>query len=1440
MPTSTELLASYAPSLILRALSKNPALGVDPTSAPLPAAVLFADITGFTALTERLGQSGPSGAEEMTSILNAYFEPLVALVNAHGGDVVKFAGDALLAVFPAEDEPDGEGEAQRQAARRLEAVTARAAHCGVTIQSTLGDYQAAPGIALQVRVGIGAGVVVTAHLGGVAGRWELLVTGAPLAQVSQAGSRAEPGQVVVSREAWALIGPRAEGQPLAEGGARLERVREPLPLRALSTPALGPEAEPALRAYIPAIIATRIAAGQTRWLSELRRVTVLFINLPSWTEGAPLEKAQTTMRAVQTILERYEGTLTRVGADDKGTTLLAAFGLPLLAHEDDPYRATQAALEIQAVLAAEGLRGSIGITTGRAYCGVVGSSVRHEYTVIGDSVNVASRLMQAAAARERGAPASADQTARPGASVPIYCDEATRLEASPRLRFSEGAAISVKGKAEPVTVAEPLGLHAAAAAHGGGKARAALVGRSRERQILREALQRLKGDGKGRVVLLSGDAGIGKSRLVADLLEQADAIGVNRFTATADAIDKSTAYHAFRPLLRGLFGLDALPDDRAAQRAHVLAAIAARAPELVRLAPLLNALLSLDIPDTETTALFTGRVRADNTLDLLVRLLENHTGSSGALLALEDAHWLDSASWALTLALSQRLPSLLLVIATRPMTEPLPAEYRRLRDAPDTLRLDLSVMAPEESVALVEQRLGVTALPEPVIRLIRDKAQGNPFFSEELAYALRDSGLLVLDGDQCRLAPAAGDLSDLKFPDTIQGVVTSRIDRLPPAEQLTLKVASVIGRIFGYKALREIHPVDADRMNLDTYLTELAQLEFTPQDESEPELAYIFKHVITQEVAYSLMLFAQRRQLHRVVAEWYERSYAEDLSPYYPFLAHHWKRVVESGQKDDDCLHKAIGYQEKAGDQALERFANQEAIAFFDAALELKKEPRQGGLVAFSADEGQAVAEASLVRRKGTALLGSSQFGPAVQAFEHALVTLGAPRVQDRAALVTFSAQEEPSVIAPELEDALNKQDAERLFTLLWPDPSVRERLLSDEDFATETLRTYEQLPEIYYFTKGNGAVIEAALRTISIAERLTPRRGESFEPVLAKAYTVVPWALIGVPRLRGVAQRYFDKALQATDAANQPAVTAYTCSVLSVCSFSVGNFESVEQIADRAIEASRRIGDARREVYALIIKSGMLYYQARFAESADIAIAICEKGRRIQDAPSQLSGLMIQSHALLVRGERDVSAEVLPLLERAEQFLGPFMPAELRLGVHGGQAMLHWRSGNHELARQATQKVSIVDVRLKNSFINAIGYLGLIEVSLGLFESASTAADASAGKSAEPAARAACDALNMNAASLPLLKPHALRYEGLYQHLTGAPEKAHHHWQESAALAKQLGLPHAEALAHHEIGRHLPPEDPARQTHLARAAAIFSAVGATYHLGQTQALLGR
>ncbi|MFQ5617302.1 MAG: AAA family ATPase, partial [Anaerolineales bacterium] len=507
-----------------------------------------------------------------------------------------------------------------------------------------------------------------------------------------------------------------EGVSISGGFVRLTALRETLPSAPLELPTLREGMEAGLMAYIPGAVLKRLSALESGWLPELRWVTVLFINLPDLNYTTPLEQAQKAMRTLQTALYRYEGSVNKISVDDKGTILVAVLGLPPFAHEDDAVRGVQAALAMQDELTTLGWRSSIGVTTGQVFCGPVGNDVRREYTVMGDVVNLAARLMQVAAGE-------------------IRVDTVTYRDAQYRILFNPLPPVQIKGKATPVVLYRPQGEE-----HHIVHAQTQMVGRDQERAVIAARLQTLLRGGPGNVLLIEGEAGIGKSRLVQDLVRQAEALGIEYLMGAGDAIEKATTYHAWRPVFRQIFGMDTpgkadsltLKDE---QRAHILQQFEGD-PDLQRLAPLLNDVLPLNWEDNEFTQDLAGELRANNTLELLVHLLQDSARQAPKVLILEDAHWLDSNSWALARA-AQRVRSLLMVIVTRPMGEQAPAQYRKFlttwrgRQDAGPHHLVLDVLPPADVMKLVSQRLGVSRLPDAVTKLIHEKAEGHPFFAEE-------------------------------------------------------------------------------------------------------------------------------------------------------------------------------------------------------------------------------------------------------------------------------------------------------------------------------------------------------------------------------------------------------------------------------------------------------------------------------------------------------------------------------------------------------------------------------------------------------------------------------------------------------------------------------------------------------------------------------------
>lgn len=1396
MPDLIATLTSYVPALITRRLAADAAPVSAPVADQFQAAVLFADISGFTALTERLAQKGPVGAEELTQILNAYFGQLIDLVQVHGGDIVKFAGDALVALWPVGITDED-----------LATVTYRAAQCGLLVQAVLHHHPVGEGIRLTQRVGIGAGEVLIRHVGGVFGRWEFMAAGAPLAQIGQAGRLAEPGQVVLSTEAWELVKSRCRGVTLPgeAGAALLEDVAEPLPFYATPAPALAAEAEMALRAYIPGAILARLAAGQSGWLAELRRVTVIFLNLPDLSYAMPLEQAQAVMRALQSALYHYEGSINKLSVDDKGITLVAGLGLPPLAHEDDAARAVQAALAMQAELRQMNLRSAIGITTGQAFCGSVGNDRRREYTMLGDVVNLAARLMQAA----------------PGN---ILVDAATYHAARSQapLVFESLPPIRVKGKAEPVIVYRPLGSVPAGASSAGytrrPRSNVRLVGRTAERAILAEELQALLRRGYGGVVIIEGEAGIGKSRLVEDALEKAQALDITTLAGAGDAIEKSTPYHAWRPVFRQLFGLETFSGDSEALLAHVLAWLRVECgpdSELLRLVPLLDVILPLDLPDNEITAQMTGKVRADNTRQLLVELLQKVTqrGQNQPerpyLLALDDAHWLDSASWALALLVNQRIQPfdpLLLILAARPMSQPWPVEYGRLREGAGVRLLALDQLAPEEAEALVCQRLGVSSLPEPVAEFIRNKAEGHPFFSEELAYALRDAGLISIENGTCRLAANAGQLeAALNFPDTVQGVVTSRIDRLPPPQQLTLKVASVVGRMFAVRTLLDVYPIVADKEHLAQYLENLARLDITSLEASEPDLAYIFKHIITQEVAYNMMLFAQRQQLHRRTAEWYELHYADDMTPFYPLLAHHWRRA--------GVVNKAIDYLEKAGEQAQRDYASQEAVRFFSQALEMVgKEP--------DGTPGQASQTEAPPRRRAHWEL---QLGKAYVHWRR--LVEGQTHLERGLALLNLAAPAGRINLVSGLLGQVWRQARYRLFGGQGAAaPDERATLL-------EAAQAYEALLEVYYFANKITPTLYAAFRALNLAETA------GLSPELARGFTSVG-AIIGFIPVHGLANLYCQRALKIASSLNDLPARIWVALGTGIYYAGVGQWDRAERLLQEVVGLSEELGDGLRWDDGISNLALLDYFRGQFRAALERSNDLQRSAVRRSDAHNQAWALRSTAYCLLALGQDREAGECLQALQELLAGETEVVDEALHIDVASLLAVVSLRQGDFACAlERADQAAALMARSSPTSFASLGGYAGLAEVYLGLW--ANSRQERGNGRQLKNKARRACNALKKFARVFPIGEPRAWLWSGWFHRLNGHSLLARRAWRKSLAAAERLGMPYDQAQAHSALAGCLPAEDPARAWHAGQAADIFTRLEASYNLAALAHLEG-
>ena len=966
------------------------------------------------------------------------------------------------------------------------------------------------------------------------------------------------------------------------------------------------------------------------------------------------------------------------------------------------------------------------------------------------------------------------------------------------------------------------------------------VGREVEHQKLTGQLQALLDHQASSLIIIEGEAGIGKSQLITDLLKQAHAMGVTSLIGAGDAIEKSTPYHAWRPVFRQLFDLDVRPGANTITRRTQTLSLLPTDPELLRLAPLLNAVLPLKLQENDVTRHLRGQARADNTHELLTRLLQGAATRSPTLLILEDAHWLDSASWALTRLVSRRIQPVLLVIATRPMAEPLPSEFKQLQQTAGVQRLQLEALTPEEALSIVCQRLGVNDLPEPVAALIRAKTGGHPFFSEEMAYALRDAGLIRISNGRCQLASGINEFSTINLPDTIEDVITSRIDRLRPAHQLLLKVASVVGQVFSVRVLTDIHPVTVDKPRLPDYLNTLERLDITMLERPEPDLAYVFKHAITQEVAYNLMLFEQRMELHQAVAEWFERTYNDDLSPFYPLLAHHWSRAVLGGAADPGRQAKAIDYLEKAGEKALLSYANQEAVRFFSEALSLEQtataparetngHSRAAGGLAPPSSIRARLRGASWKRMLGQAHLGLGNLVESRRYLEQALARLGWPV---------------PTKTWPLLLDLLRQ-----VLQQFWHRIELIDLMKSTPEQQAvwlEAARANERLGETHYWSNQTAPAIHSVLRTLNFAERAGP------SPELARAYANMCLVVSFISQ-RALAESYARRAQDVARALRHQPALAWVLEVTGIYAIGVGQWATATSRLDDAAALSRQLKDQRRWEECLTALGDIQHLQGQFAASARLWPDIYDSARRRGDAQAQSWSLAGQLRTRLILDQLD-TADGTNTLKALELLLSENIGSADEINSYGSIALATLRCGKLDLARQAVDVAAQLIAQSSPTGYGIIhGYSNVTEVYLALWEAEvisdmclpildlpqlRTRSPTVEVQELKSNARQACQFLHKYARGFPIGRPRAWLWQGLYDWLTGQSARARQAWQRSLNEAERLGMVYEQGQAHYQIGRHLALTEPARQIHLARAVRIFDQLEAAYALKCTRAAL--
>jgi class 3 adenylate cyclase/tetratricopeptide (TPR) repeat protein len=848
-PTAaSQAFEPYLPQLLIDWLAESPAA----RHRELEGSMAFVDISGFTRLSERLARRGKLGAEELTEAIGACFTRLLAVAGANGGGLLKFGGDALLLWFSGDDHP------------------ARASRGAVGMRRALREFGGiqTPGgrTSLRMSVGVHSGAFHFFLVG--SSHRELIVTGPAATEMVAMETTAAAGEIVISPTTAAQLPPRVLGRAKAPG-VLLSREPRGLPLEAATRPRT---IVARLGECVPTAVRAHLTSGSEE--PEHRRVVVAFLRFEGTDEMIVRSGPETAasalhglVRAVQEAVDGREVAFLGTDIDRDGGKIILASGAPVTTGEDED----RVLLALRQVLDADPpLSVRIGVNRGRVFAGDIGPPYRRTYTVMGDAVNLGARLMAAA---EPGQILTTKE-------VLDHC----------RARFDSTALepLQVKGKARPVQA------HRVGPVIGSRETRAEvsvpLVGREKEMAVLTAALASTR-DGRGGVVEVVGDAGIGKSRLLEELRGHAE--GAIVLGTICELYESSTPYFPFHTLLRSALGIEAA--DERGVLTGLRDVVRGEAPEVAPWLQLVGVVLGTEMPPTPEIEQLEEEFRRPRLEQAVLQLLTARL-TRPTLMTFEDVHWMDEASADLLTRLveaASRLPWLICVT-------------RRDVDTGFVAHPKETVLRPEplnasQSTALIDAASEETPLAPHDITALAQRSGGNPLFLRELLAVAREGGHGIQE-----------------LPDSVEAAITARIDRLPSRERTVLRRAAVLGSTFTRDLLGAVFE-DAPRPDDSTW-DGLAQ--FIDRDASG---TFRFRHDLIRDAAYDGLPFRLRRDLHARVAETIERAAYPNLHDEAELLALHY---FEAGRYDAAWLNARL-----AAKRAETIYANVDAAAFYERAL---------------------------------------------------------------------------------------------------------------------------------------------------------------------------------------------------------------------------------------------------------------------------------------------------------------------------------------------------------------------------------------------------------------------------------------------------------------------------------------------------------------------------
>lgn len=866
------------------------------------AALLYADISGFTAMSEKLTALGREGSEEVTKIINGFFGPLIDVILGWGGDIYRFGGDAIISFFPSQYGKYSAGFRSLCAAR--EAVAYVKKHSRVKTRA--GTF------AINMHVGITKGPIFFRDL-----QTDFFIGGKAAFKIMNIVDRASAGEIVVDdalrNDAPEMFFKKKQHSLWKFTGSRKAYEKATMPARIIvggkiSVDVLR-ERMARLRAYVPPWLYERIQLKPTFDQSdgEHRRVAIAFLhvsNIPY--ERNPREAAMMLVdvhSVLSETIKKYDGWLNKMDICSDGARILAVFGFPT-AYEDCEQRAALFAHDLIRHSDMRRTKVKAGVNVGSVFAAPVGSEKRREYTVMGDSVNLAARLAA-------GAPTDAVLVSEPVFNRTYSLFEYER-HGEKKYKGKKRSILSYRLIDRKSVDRRVLSRWISESAR--------LVGREKEVKKFRELMAKVKKK-KGQILAVWGEAGMGKSRLTQEYVKLLRSADFNIIGGNCLSYGRALSYHPWIDALVNVFGISPM-DPPAARKKKIRKAVTKVDRRLANWLPVIGEAIGVPFGETKLTRFLDAKIRKQRFFDIVFDIIKYHAAKKTTCIILEDLHWIDSVSMELINYIGRNVgdKKILFLLVFRPLRE---KEEFMEKDCYTSIQL--KELSKVKTAELAGNLLNISALPETFKKIVIDKSQGNPFYVEEIVKSFIEQGLV--SEDLRGKWKFSGEIKKIEIPDNIEGVILNRIDRLDIQDKDVLQTASVLGREFDEFLIAGIY---SDKHVLKRALSNLRLLDLLrlekEKSKGQKKTKYIFKHVLTQEVAYGTLSFAKKRELHKQTGVFIEEKFKRRKDEFLGLLSHHFYFGMD--------YDKALLYSVEAGEKAKKVYANEEAIEFFTRAIE--------------------------------------------------------------------------------------------------------------------------------------------------------------------------------------------------------------------------------------------------------------------------------------------------------------------------------------------------------------------------------------------------------------------------------------------------------------------------------------------------------------------------